>query len=199
MLRILFVQKFILFLLIGLFWACQSSSVSLPILGPPEHRIQAFRFMNQDSLWVDNQTFKEKIYVADFFFTTCPAICPIMKNQMLRVYEKYDSEERVSLLSHTIDPIYDTLPLLRDFASKLGVETQKWHFVTGDMDSIYHIAKHSYFAWAEADDQAPGGYLHSGHFILVDNKRQIRGVYDGTVPASVDSLLVDIDLLLEEI
>ena len=170
----------------------------LPILGEPGHVIKPFRFMNQDSLWIDRNSFEDKIYVADFFFTTCPSICPVMKAQMLRVYEKYKNNPQVAFLSHTVDPVEDSIPVLRSFAEKLGVANSSWHFVWGDMDSIRRVAKESYFAVAEVDENAPGGYLHSGHFALVDTQYRIRGIYDGTEPASVDTLIQHVQQLLIE-
>lgn len=162
------------------------------------HRINDFTFTNQDSMKVSNNTFKDKIYVADFFFTTCPTICPIMKTQMLRVYEHFKNNDRIMFLSHTIDPDYDTVALLHDFAERLGVSSKKWHFVTGPKEYIYEIGQNSYMVTAMEDDNEPGGYLHSGAFILVDADRHIRGLYDGTKEDQVDRLISDIPKLLRE-
>lgn len=162
------------------------------------HRIDDFTFTNQDSLEVTNSTFENKIYVADFFFTTCPTICPIMKTQMLRVYERFKDNEGVLFLSHTIDPEYDTVALLHDFAERLGVSSKKWHFVTGEKEYIYEIGQNSYMVTAMEDENEPGGYLHSGAFILVDPDRHIRGLYDGTKEDQVDRLISDIPKLLSE-
>lgn len=162
------------------------------------HRINDFTFTNQDSMKVSNNTFKDKIYVADFFFTTCPTICPIMKTQMLRVYEHFKNNDRIMFLSHTIDPDYDTVALLHDFAERLGVSSKKWHFVTGPKEYIYEIGQNSYMVTAMEDDNEPGGYLHSGAFILVDADRHIRGLYDGTKEDQVDQLISDIPKLLRE-
>ena len=162
------------------------------------HRIDDFKFTNQDSLEVTNSTFENKIYVADFFFTTCPTICPIMKTQMLRVYERFKDNEGVLFLSHTIDPEYDTVALLHDFAERLGVSSKKWHFVTGQKEYIYEIGQNSYMVTAMEDENEPGGYLHSGAFILVDPDRHIRGLYDGTKEDQVDRLISDIPKLLSE-
>jgi len=126
------------------------------------HTIADFSFVNQDSGIVTNETFNNKIYVADFFFTTCPTICPIMKTQMLRVYNYFEDNEQVMFLSHTIDPEYDTVALLHDFADRLGVSSDKWHFVTGLKEDIYSIGQNSYMVTAMEDEDEPGGYLHSG-------------------------------------
>lgn len=162
------------------------------------HTIADFSFVNQDSLIVTNETFKDKIYVADFFFTSCRTICPVMKTQMLRVYEAFVDDPEVLILSHTIDPEYDTVALLHDFAARLGVRSDKWHFVTGDKEAIYGIAQKSYFATAMEDKSEPDGFIHSGAFLLVDKERRIRGKYDGTKEEDVNRLIQDIARLKKE-
>lgn len=162
------------------------------------HTIEEFLFVDQDSNEVSNRTFQDKIYVADFFFTTCPTICPVMKTQMLRVYEYFEQNDQVMFLSHTIDPDYDTVELLHEFAGRLGVASSKWHFVTGRKEDIYGVGQNSYMVTAMEDGNEPGGYLHSGAFILVDKERRIRGMYDGTREEDVDRLIKDIPKLLRE-
>lgn len=162
------------------------------------HTIADFALLNQDSVLVTNSTFDGQVYVADFFFTSCPTICPTMKAQMLRVYETYKDDPEVAILSHTIDPTYDTVALLQAYAERLGASSPKWHFVTGDMDEIYELAEKSYMVVAGEDETAPGGYIHSGAFLLVDQQRRIRGVYDGTVPEQVDVLINDIKRLKKQ-
>ena len=162
------------------------------------HTVADFSFVDQDNHPVNNQTFKDRIYVADFFFTSCPTICPIMKTQMLRVYEKFQDNPQVALLSHTIDPEYDNVLVLRDYANRLEVGSGKWYFVTGEKEKIYEIGQNSYMVTADEDASAPGGYIHSGAFLLVDNERRIRGVYDGTKEDQVDKLMADIGKLLDE-
>lgn len=186
--------------------SCETKKAPLPIFGEREvhngdtvyHRIAPFQFVDQDSATITNGTFKDKIYVADFFFTTCRTICPIMKTQMLRVYEQVKDDSAVLILSHTIDPEYDTVALLHDFAERLGVESSKWHFVTGVKDSIYKIAQTSYFATALEDKTVADGFIHSGAFLLIDRQGRIRGKYDGTLPADVDQLIEDIERLKKE-
>lgn len=185
-----------------------SSDDTLPILGrryydeatqdTVYHTVGDFAFVNQDSVTVTPTTFDDKIYVTDFFFTSCPTICPVMKKQMLRVYEAFENNEEVAILSHTIDPEYDTVALLHDYAERLGVSSPAWQFVTGEKDSIYNIALKSYMVTTAEEEDAPGGFIHSGAFILVDKDRRIRGMYDGTVPEQVDVLMNDIRHLLEE-
>ncbi|POY35988.1 SCO family protein [Solitalea longa] len=195
--------------------ACNNtSSEQLPILGRREpvskivngkevvdtvyQTIQSFRFVNQDSQWVSNDTFKDKIYVADFFFTSCPTICPIMKKNMLVVYNKFKGNPHFGIISHSIDPRHDSVTVLKKFAHKIGVDDTQWNFVTGNRDTIYALAEHSYLTTAKEDNAAPGGIVHQGAFILIDKNRHIRGVYDGTNPEAVDKMMIDIDNLLNE-
>lgn len=161
-----------------------------------DHTIPDYKLVNQDSNWVTPETFEGKVYVADFFFTSCPTICPTMKKEMLRVYEAYKDHDEVGIISHTIDPEYDTVALLKDFAEKLDVEAPKWNFVTGEKEDIYELGQKGYMVTAMEDENEAGGYLHSGAFVLVDKERKIRGVYDGTRSEEVDKLIADIELLL---
>lgn len=165
----------------------------LPVMGGP---ITPFGFVNQNGDTVTEKTVDGKVWVADFFFTTCPTICPKMKNEMLRVLDAYQGDERVVILSHSIDPEHDTQEVLKEFADRLEVKGNQWHFLTGDKDSIYTMAD-QYMVSAKEDASAPGGYIHSGAFILLDGQRQIRGVYDGTNPQAVDSMIVDMKGLLK--
>jgi protein SCO1/2 len=194
-------------MIVGLFlFSCVTREEKLPIFGEREvvgidtvyHTIAPFSFVDQDSSIITNDTFSDKIYVADFFFTTCRTICPIMKTQMLRVYEATSEMPDVLILSHTIDPEYDTVALLHDFANRLGVESKRWHFVTGVKDTIYKIAQTSYFATAMDDKTEPDGFIHSGAFLLIDKKQRIRGKYDGTKEEDVNRLIVDIKRLRRE-
>lgn len=162
------------------------------------HKIADFKFVDQDSNYVTHETFQDKIYVADFFFTSCPTICPIMKTQMLRVYDKYENNAEVMILSHSIDPEHDTVAVLHEFAERLGVKSSKWRFITGDKEDIFKIGQTSYMVSANEDPNEPGGYIHSGAFILVDKERRVRGLYDGTLPEAVDNLMKDMDILLKE-
>ncbi|RTQ51763.1 SCO family protein [Hymenobacter gummosus] len=188
--------------------ACQSTpDKPLPIYGGEEiapgdtvyPRIPDYTLLNQDRQTVTPATFAGKVYVSDFFFATCPDICPVMQTQMLRVYEKYKDDPRVGFISHTIDPSHDSIPVLRDYAQRLGVPTaRQWHFVTAPRDTIFHLAR-IYMAGVQLHPDAPRGVLHSGAFALVDPQRHIRGVYDGTVPDQVDKLLADLPRLLAEL
>ena len=162
------------------------------------HTIAHFEFVDQDSAKVTPDTFEGKVYVADFFFTSCPTICPVMKREMLRVYGAYEQNDEVMILSHSIDPDHDTVAVLRNYAERLGAKSSKWRFVTGDKDAIYEHAFSSYKVEASESPLAPGGFLHSGAFLLIDKEARIRGVYDGTEPDQVNDLIADIPKLLKE-
>jgi protein SCO1/2 len=195
-------------LFFGLFFliSCENTSRKLPILGERDfvngdsvyRTIPDFKFINQDSAEVSNKTFEGKIYVTDFFFTTCPTICPVMKKQMLRVYEKFKENPQVGILSHTIDPRHDSVQVLKEYRTRLGVSGNMWQFVTGEKDKIYTIGEQSYYVTAGEDATAAGGIIHSGAFILVDKKRRVRGIYDGTKEEDVTKLMKDIVVLLNE-
>ncbi len=194
---------FLLLCCLGL-TACHYHPQTLPILGEVDvvdgdtiyHTVPDFAFVNQDSQVVTNASFAGKAYVVDFFFTSCPTICPKVKREMLRLYERYKADDRIAFLSHSIDVRRDTVGRLREYAANLEVSAPKWHFVTGDKDAIYEIAD-DYFSIAKEDPSAPGGFDHSGRLILVDSRRHVRAFCDGTDPKSVDQFMKDIDLLLK--
>lgn len=196
-----------LWLMLALSGCGKKSDPPLPIYGERElvgsdtvyHTIGEFSFLDQDSTVITNSTFDNKIYVADFFFTSCRTICPIMKTQMMRVYDSLKNDNEVLLLSHTIDPEYDTVGLLRDFAERLGVKSDKWHFATGrPKQEVYKLAQLSYFSTAMEDKGEADGFIHSGAFLLIDKHRRIRGKYDGTKEEDVNRLLADIARLKKE-
>jgi protein SCO1/2 len=206
-------KKLLLLPLIALAISCGSPSektsevAELPILGERYvddnqdtvyHSIADFAFVNQVGDTIRKEDLAGKIYVADFFFTTCPTICPVMKKEMLRVYEQFKGDPNFRILSHSIDPSHDTQVVLKDYAEKLGVpDAATWNFLTGDQEKIFEIGQTSYLTTTMADDMEPGGFLHSGAFLLVDQQGRIRGVYDGTKTEQVDRLLADIPKLLK--
>lgn len=167
-------------------------------IGGKKHQIAPFSFINQDNLTVTNQTFENQIYVAEFFFTSCPSICPIMHGNLMKVYEKFKSNPGVKILSHTIDPDFDTPAVLKKYATDKNIDTGFWMLVTGNKDEIYTICENSYMAFAKKDEKAEGGYIHSGFLTLIDKNGHIRGAYDGTTGSDVDKLLNDIQILLNE-
>lgn len=190
------------------------SDTKLPILGNREpvertvdgktvvdtiyQTISPFSYFNQDSILVSDKDFDGKIYVADFFFTSCNTICPIMHRNMLDVYKKFKNNPKVKLLSHSIDIKYDLPSRLKTYATKLGVEGNQWEFVHGSRDSIFNIAAKNYLVSAFEDSSDPQGLVHQGWFILVDTKKQLRGAYDGTKAGQVKQLMEDMDKLLRE-
>ncbi len=202
--------KYSLFVLIlaTVFIACGESNRKLPYLGNRDfdgkdtvyHAIPDFSFINQDGDTLSQNDFSNKVYVSDFFFTSCPTICPTMKTQMLRIYEKYKENPEFGILSHTIDPNHDSVEVLKKYRDRLGIKGNTWQFVTGDQKAIYKIAQDSYMVSAMEDSSAVdvGGFVHSGAFVLVDKDKHVRGVYDGTKEIEVSKLLKDIDLLLKK-
>ncbi|SKB42854.1 SCO family protein [Daejeonella lutea] len=160
--------------------------------------IPAFSYLNQDSVLVTEKDFESKIYIADFFFTSCNTICPIMHRNMLTVYNKFKDNPNVKILSHSIDIKHDLPSRLKAYATKLGVESSKWAFVHGTRDSIYNIAAKNYLVAAYEDKADPQGLVHQGWFVLVDTKKQLRGAYDGTKEDQVKQMMLDMEKLLAE-
>ncbi len=198
---------FALFLPIFAFYSCETEDKeplkTYPVVlksgaEPTILEIPYFSFTDQNGEIVTNQTFDNKIYLADFFFTSCPTICPKVKAQMKRVYDAFASEPRLVLLSHTIDPKRDSVARLRNYAQKIGVnDAKRWHLVTGSKDSIYNIARY-YNSVAVEDQTAPGGFDHSGYVVLIDKKRHIRAIARGTEAEDMDRMMKDIKKLLKE-
>lgn len=192
-----------------LVYSCQpnGSNEALPFIGnhiidpntgdTTYHQIRDFTFVDQDSQLISNDYFTDKAYIADFFFTSCPTICPKVKKQMMRIYDRYENDDRLLLLSHTIDVKHDTVAKLKKYAANLDVDTPKWRFVTGDKDSIYSIA-YDYQSTALEDTGAPGGFNHSGYILLIDKDRHLRAYADGTDAEKVDAFFKSIDQLLKE-
>jgi protein SCO1/2 len=163
--------------------------------------IPSFSFINQDSIVVTDKDFDGKIYVADFFFTSCPSICPVMHRNMLKVYEKFKGNPDVKIISHTIDYKYDTPSVLKRYATKLGIEGTQWEFLRGTKDSVYTIAEQNYLVAVQEDNSADdhAGLVHQGWFVLIDKEKRLRGTgYDGTDEKQVDKLISDMQILLNE-
>ena len=200
-------SRFFINLIIGvfIFTGCKTEPDTLPYLGHKQvengdsvyHRIPDFHLIDQDSNDLRISELENKIYIADFFFTSCPSICPKVTKQMLRIYDKYKDDNRVVLISHTIDQRYDSVSVLHRYARNLGVDTDQWKFVTGEKDSIFHLAD-QYFVSVVEDPSAPKGFDHSGRIILLDKDRHVRGFCEGTDPASVTAFMETVDKLLAE-
>ncbi len=162
------------------------------------HSINNFTFTNQYNEAVTEQTVKNKIYVADFFFATCQSICPQMTKQLTRVQQAFEKNDSILILSHTVNPMHDSVNVLNEYGQRYGAIKNKWHFLTGDKKTIYELAKTSYLVNALEDDGSAEGFLHSELLLLLDSKQRIRGMYDGTDEAAVTKLIADTKLLLTE-
>ena len=197
---------FVSLLLTGLvFFACRKEAERLPILGNTEvlngdtifHTVEDIPLIDQDSQVFQLSKMGDKVFIADFFFISCPTICPKVKKQMMRLYEQYKHDDRVMLLSHTIDPRHDSVPVLKRYADNLGVSSESWKFLYGSKDTIYDLAD-QYFVSVVDDPSAPMGFDHSGRLILLDRNRHVRGFAEGTDPKSVSEFFHTIDQLLRE-
>ncbi|MEW4923154.1 SCO family protein [Algibacter sp. 2305UL17-15] len=162
------------------------------------HKIADFKLLNQNGKIVTQNDYKDKIYVADFFFTTCQTICPIMTNHMVKIQKEILNDDEVMLLSHSVTPEIDSVAQLKRYATKKSVNDKKWNLVTGDKKEIYKLARQSYLAVKENGDGGPYDMIHTENFMLIDKKRQIRGFYDGTNAEDISRLLNDISVLKEE-
>lgn len=159
------------------------------------YTVPYFAFTNQFGTETTSDDLADRIYVTDYFFTTCPTICPVMSSQMSRLQTLLDQENllgKVKLLSHTVDPEHDTPEVLKAYGELLNADFEHWTFLTGDQEDLYYHAKHGYFLTALPSDTAAGGFFHSDTFVLIDRQGHIRGYYDGTSTESVDELFNDI-------
>lgn len=162
------------------------------------HRIADFSLTNQNGKTITQETYKNKIYVADFFFTTCQTICPVMTDHMADIQNKLIDDPDVMLLSHSVTPEIDSVAQLKRYAIKKGVNDGKWNLVTGSKKQIYELARKSYLAVKTSGDGGPYDMIHTENFMLIDKKRQIRGFYDGTNTEDIDKILNDIEILKQE-
>ena len=163
-----------------------------------EHRIMDFALVDQLGRTITLNDLGDRIIVSDFFFTTCATICPKMTTQMERVREAFKTDDRIVLLSHSVTPEMDSVPVLADYAALHQADPERWHFLTGPRKQIYALARRSYFACLEEGDGGPDDFVHTENFVLVDPQRRIRGFYDGTNAKEVDQLIADIRKLLAE-
>ena len=185
--------------------ACKEQPKRLPILGNLEvvdgdtlyHVVPDIALVDQDSQAFKLSNHPDQLILADFFFTSCPSICPKVQKQMLRLYDRYKADDRILLLSHTIDQRHDSIPVLHRYAQNLEVDTDKWKFLTASRDSVYFLAD-KYFVSVVEDPSAPMGYDHSGRIILLDKARHVRGFCEGTDANSVTAFFLTIDELLAE-
>jgi protein SCO1/2 len=161
------------------------------------HTIADFELTNQNGKKITQDDYKNKIYVADFFFTTCQTICPIMTDHMVEIQEELKNENDILLLSHTVTPEIDSVSQLKKYAIEKGVNDDKWNLVTGDKKEIYNLARKSYLA-AKDNPYIENDLIHTENFVLIDTKKRIRGFYDGTSPKAIKQLLLDIEILKKE-
>lgn len=163
------------------------------------HTIPSFSFINQDGQTITNKTFDDKIYVTDFFYTTCPGICPAMTKNLNVVQEAYKNDNEVLLLSHSVTPEKDSVSVLKNYAETHGVLSDKWHLVTGKRKEIYDLGRKSYFVEEDLGLQkSVDEFLHTENIILVDKNKHIRGIYNGLNKTSIQQLIADIKTLKKE-
>jgi protein SCO1/2 len=186
--------------------------IKLEIIGEADYSIDDFSFINQDSVTITRDSLLGSIYVANFFFTSCPTICPTMTRNMSYLQDKLSVYPNIRFLSHTVDPVNDTPEKLIKYVDlmqqkNISIDLSNWDFVTGDKDKLYESAA-NYFVNASVDSLAPGGFLHSEYFILIDNQGRVRsgidingnvvGAYDGTNEVQMKDLINDINVLMAE-
>ena len=200
---------FIVFLICGVFSCNQTKE--LPVYNPsdfnPElvdvslhnksknHTVADFELLNQNGETITQDHYKDKIYVVDFFFTSCPTICPIMTTNMVVLQNEFLKNEDIMFLSLSVTPTIDSIPVLRKYATEKGVIDSKWNVTTGNKKHIYELARKSYFAVVEQGDGGLQDFIHTPNFILVDKKKQIRGIYDGTNNKEIERLVNDLYIL----
>ncbi|RTY81351.1 SCO family protein [Flavobacterium sp. ZB4P23] len=221
MLRILkkyriFLGVFLVFsaVVLSLFYSALKPKKTLPIFNPsdvnPElvdstiqykskyHTIADFSFVNQNGKTITQKDYEGKIYVADFFFTTCGSICPKMSTNLSDIQKVFANDPKVKLLSHTVFPETDSVPVLKAYAKKYNVDASKWNLVTGDKKEIYEMARKSYLAVKLGEPSELYDMVHTENFVLVDTKKRVRGFYDGTNKEDMKRLIDDIRFLSAE-
>ncbi|MBT8292267.1 MAG: SCO family protein [Eudoraea sp.] len=159
------------------------------------HKIGPFSLINQNGDTITEKNYEGKIYVADFFFTRCPTICPVMTNNMEKLQTEFLNDADVKLLSLSVTPEYDSVPVLYNYASKNGALDTKWNITTGSKRHIYELARKNYFAVVDQGDGGLQDFIHTPNFVLVDKEKQIRGIYDGTKDQEITRLIKDIRIL----
>tara|TARA_B100001094_G_scaffold31573_1_gene26232 strand:+ start:371 stop:1000 length:630 start_codon:yes stop_codon:yes gene_type:complete len=209
----MFKIKFIC-ILIFLFTSCnQVSKKQLPIFNPSDfnsklvdksvrkvsknHTVREFNLINQNGANITSKDYENKIYVVDFFFTRCPSICPIMTDNMLQIQKEFIKNNDILLLSISVTPKLDNVEVLKNYAIEKGVIDAKWNITTGSKKHIYELARKSYFAVLEQGDGGLQDFIHTPNFILVDKKKQIRGIYDGTDEKEISRIIDDINVLVD--
>lgn len=163
------------------------------------HRVSEFKLLNQEGEIITEQTFKDKIYVVDFFFTICPGICPKMTANMGILQDEFLEDGDVLLLSHSVTPERDSVPVLKSYAENKGIFSSKWHLATGPQEEIYRLGREDYFVEEDLGlSKAKDDFLHTENFVLIDKNRHIRGIYNGLNKSAVRQLIADIYTLKRE-
>ncbi|WP_264558752.1 SCO family protein [Flavobacterium sp. N2270] len=163
------------------------------------HKIADFNLINQDGETISNKTFYNKIYITDFFFTTCPGICPKMTASMMDLQKEYINDDEVMLLSHSVTPEIDSVPTLKEYALKNEIVSSKWHLVTGNRKEIYDLGRKSYFVEEDlGKEKTANDFLHTENFVLVDKNKHIRGIYNGLNSNDIIQLITDVKTLKKE-
>lgn len=168
------------------------------VITEKQHQVGPFSFLDQNGETITEKDIAGKVYIVDYFFTTCRSICPIMTNQMQRIYNEYKGNSDVIFLSHTVDPETDSVEVMAAYAEQKQADASQWHFLTGDKKALYDLARTGYYLDAEQGDGGPDDFIHTPNFALIDRDRHIRGFYDGTDSAEVNMLIKDIKILLAE-
>ena len=166
------------------------------------HRVSGFELFDQEGNVTNDAFLEEKVYIADFFFTTCQTICPVMQSQMSRAANLLQDEDQVRFISFSVTPQIDSVPLLKAYADQLEIDYEQWRLLTGEKKQIYDLARKSYFALKPAEtgkgDGGVSDFIHTNNFVLVDKNKRIRGYYDGTSTEDVDRLIDEVEILLRE-
>ncbi|HZY82985.1 MAG TPA: SCO family protein [Cyclobacteriaceae bacterium] len=163
------------------------------------HTVAPFSFTDQDGRMISDNDFKGKIYVANFFFTICPGICPKLTSNMKLVADEFEDDDRVRFISHSVTPGIDSVPRLKKYADRFEIDSKQWRLVTGEKEEIYALARNSYFAETEQGFQKNTDFIHTEHFMLIDSEGHVRGVYKGTLEPEMVRLEDDIRLLLSQL
>lgn len=181
---------------IYLFAGTHNGDVQLPILGNPGHTVGPFSFVDQAGDTVTQKDLNNRVTVVDFFYTTCPGICPRMNRNMDKLYETFKNDSSFQILSNTVDPDHDSVPVLEKYSEQYGASPGIWKFLTGKKSELYHVAVQQYLLSAADSTGVTSTFVHTQYFALVDQQRQIRGFYDGLKKGDLSKLRRDIRILL---
>lgn len=204
----LFNLTLLVLLLVGILSCEEEESDALPYLGHHDlsengetvyHKVPEWKYLTQDSTWLSSKDLEGQVLIAKFFFANCPTICPPMTTSMKQLNNDLSEyKDDITFLSFSIDPERDTPANLKKYIDNHGITADNWYFLTGDEEATHELGVHGFYVHAASDENAPGGYAHSGNFVLVDENLHIRGVYDGLDKESCDQLIADVNKLLSK-